>query len=153
LPTDLDVLLPLMHGKTTLVLGPSGSGKSTLINRLLPDARVLTNEISTALNSGKHTTTSTSLYWVDAAKTTAVIDSPGFQEFGLNHIDPMHLASLMPDIKAHASECKFYNCSHLHEPGCGVLLHMKSDASPHGISTNRYKIYSDLFAELSQKRY
>jgi len=151
--TDLDVLLPLMHGKTTLVLGPSGSGKSTLINRLLPDARVLTNEISTALNSGKHTTTSTSLYWVDAAKTTAVIDSPGFQEFGLNHIDPMHLASLMPDIKAHASECKFYNCSHLHEPGCGVLSQLKSGSSPHGISANRYKIYSDLFAELSQKRY
>lgn len=152
-PTDLDALLPLMHGKTTLVLGPSGSGKSTLINRLLPDARVLTNEISTALNSGKHTTTSTSLYWVDAAKTTAVIDSPGFQEFGLNHIDPMHLARLMPDIQAHASECKFYNCSHLHEPGCGVISHMKSGSSPHGISTNRYKIYSDLFAELSQKRY
>ncbi len=151
--TALDALLPLMQGKTTLVLGPSGSGKSTLINRLLPDAHVLTNEISTALNSGKHTTTSTSLYWVDAARTTAVIDSPGFQEFGLNHIDPMHLASLMPDIQAHATDCKFYNCSHLHEPGCGVLSTLKSGDSPHGISANRYKIYSDLFAELSQKRY
>jgi len=152
-PTDLDTLLPLMHGKTTLVLGPSGSGKSTLINRLLPDAQVLTNEISTALNSGKHTTTSTSLYWVDPDKTTAVIDSPGFQEFGLNHIEPMHLAGLMPDIKAFAGECKFYNCTHLHEPGCGVLSHMRSADSLQGISANRYKIYSDLFAELSQKRY
>jgi ribosome biogenesis GTPase len=150
---DTDALMNLMRGKTTLVLGPSGAGKSTLINRLVPDAQVLTNAISTALNSGKHTTTSTSLYWVDAQKTTAVIDSPGFQEFGLNHIDPMHLAGLMPDIKAHASECKFYNCSHLHEPGCGVLSAMKSTASPHPISTNRYKIYSDLFAELSQTRY
>ena len=100
----------VLSGKTTLVLGPSGSGKSTLINRLIPQAHVLTNAISTALNSGKHTTTSTTLYWVDAARTTAVIDSPGFQEFGLNHIEPMHLASLMPDIKAHASDCKFYNC-------------------------------------------
>lgn len=151
--TELALLLELMQGKTTLVLGPSGSGKSTLINRLLPHADVLTNEISTALNSGKHTTTSTSLYWVDEAKTTAVIDSPGFQEFGLNYIDPMHLAGLMPDIKAHAGDCKFYNCSHLHEPGCGVLNQMKEAPGAGGISANRYKIYSDLFAELSQTRY
>ena len=151
--TALDALMPLMQGKTTLVLGPSGSGKSTLINRLIPDAHVLTNAISTALNSGKHTTTSTSLYWVDSAKTTAVIDSPGFQEFGLNHIDPMHLASLMPDIKIHAQDCKFYNCTHLHEPGCGVINTIKQGKSPQEISVNRYKIYSDLFAELSQTRY
>jgi ribosome biogenesis GTPase len=153
---DLDAIL---KGKTTLVLGPSGSGKSTLINRLIPDAQVLTNAISTALNSGKHTTTSTTLYWVDKAKTTAVIDSPGFQEFGLNHIQPMHLVALMPDIRAHASDCKFYNCSHLHEPACGVItaLQKMSDGflppGPHEISTSRYKIYSNLFAELSQKRY
>jgi ribosome biogenesis GTPase len=142
-----------MRGKTTLVLGPSGSGKSTLINRFIPDAQVLTNAISTALNSGKHTTTSTSLYWVGTDKTTAVIDSPGFQEFGLNHIEPMHLAGLMPDIKAHAGDCKFYNCTHLHEPGCGVISVIKNGNSPHGISAHRYKIYSDLFAELSQKRF
>jgi len=151
--TELSELLAVMQGYTTLILGPSGSGKSTLINRLLPHADVLTNEISTALNSGKHTTTSTSLYWVDEAKTTAVIDSPGFQEFGLNHIDPMHLAGLMPDIKAHTGSCKFYNCSHLHEPGCEVLLHRQEASSAGGISANRYKIYSDLFAELSQTRY
>jgi ribosome biogenesis GTPase len=150
--TELVALLPLLQGKTTLILGPSGSGKSTFINRLLPGAQVLTNEISQALNSGKHTTTSTSLYWVDAAKTTAVIDSPGFQEFGLNHIEPMHLASLMPDIKAQASDCKFYNCTHLHEPGCGVLRATQAEGV-RSISSNRFKIYGDLFAELSQKRY
>lgn len=150
---DMQLLGPLLAGKTTLVLGPSGAGKSTLINRLVPGAQVLTNEISTALNSGKHTTTSTSLYWVDRSSKTAVIDSPGFQEFGLNHIAPMQLAGLMPDIKAHASDCKFYNCSHLHEPGCGVISTMKSASSPGGICARRYKIYSDLFAELSEKRF
>ena len=150
--TELAALLPLLAGKTTLILGPSGSGKSTFINRLLPGAQVLTNEISQALNSGKHTTTSTSLYWVDDTKTTAVIDSPGFQEFGLNHIEPMHLASLMPDIKAEAGDCKFYNCSHLHEPGCGVLRATQA-TGVRSISANRFKIYGDLFAELSQKRY
>jgi ribosome biogenesis GTPase len=150
---DMQLIAPLLDGKTTLVLGPSGAGKSTLINRLIPGAQVLTNEISTALNSGKHTTTSTSLYWVNRDNKTAVIDSPGFQEFGLNHIEPMHLAGLMPDIKVHASECKFYNCTHLHEPGCGVISTVKSGSRPHGICARRYKIYSDLFAELSQKRY
>lgn len=146
-------LLALMAGKTTLVLGPSGAGKSTLINLLVPGALALTNEISTALNSGKHTTTSTSWYWVDEARTTALIDSPGFQEFGLQHIDPMHLAGLMPDIKPLTTNCKFYNCTHLHEPGCGVLAAMKSDTSPRPVSQARYKIYSDLFAELSRSRY
>ena len=150
--TELADLMPLLQGKTTLILGPSGSGKSTFINRLLPGAQVLTQEISSALNSGKHTTTSTSLYWVDAAKTTAVIDSPGFQEFGLHHIEAMQLAQLMPDIKSHSGECKFYNCSHLHEPGCSVQKALQPD-QPSPISANRYKIYGDLFAELSQTRY
>jgi ribosome biogenesis GTPase len=142
-----------LAGKTTLVLGPSGSGKSTLINLLVPGAQVLTGEISTALNSGKHTTTSTNLYWVDEARTTALIDSPGFQEFGLQHIEPMHLAGLMPDLKPWVKNCRFYNCTHLHEPGCGVMAALQADAGSEEISPTRYKIYSDLFAELSQKRY
>ncbi len=151
---DREQLLKRLQGKTTLVLGPSGAGKSTLINLLVPGALAATNEISQALNSGKHTTTSTTWYWVDSARTTALIDSPGFQEFGLNQVDPMHLASLMPDLKAHAEHCKFYNCSHLHEPGCGVIAQVKSAPGPHEISARRYKIYSELFAELSQpKRY
>ncbi|HMS26868.1 MAG TPA: ribosome small subunit-dependent GTPase A [Burkholderiaceae bacterium] len=148
-----DLLTRVLEGKTTLVLGPSGSGKSTLINTLLPNAKVLTQEISQALNSGKHTTTSTTWYWLDDAKTTALIDSPGFQEFGLKHIDAMHLASYMPDFKVHVPECKFYNCTHLHEPGCGVINSMKLASSQHKISLERYRIYSSLFAELSDKRY
>ena len=92
----LDALQQRLAGQRTLVLGPSGVGKSTLVNRLVPTAKALTGEISRALNSGKHTTTSTSWYWVDAERTTALIDSPGFQEFGLNHIEPMQLA---PDAR------------------------------------------------------
>ncbi|MDW5442879.1 ribosome small subunit-dependent GTPase A [Polaromonas sp. SM01] len=145
-------LQALLRGKKTLVLGPSGAGKSSLTNLLVPDAQVLTAEISQALNSGKHTTTSTTLYWIDAERTTALIDSPGFQEFGLHHIDPMHLANYMPDLKAHAQDCKFYNCTHLHEPGCGVISQAKSASGPGSISASRYRLYSDLFAELSQER-
>ncbi len=151
--TEVQGLIDIMQGKTTLVLGPSGAGKSTLINRMCPDAQALTNEISTALQSGRHTTTSTRWYWVDAAKTTSVIDSPGFQEFGLHHIEPKHLAGLMPDLQAHADHCKFYNCTHLHEPGCGVLAALSAPGLSGAISRQRHKIYSDLFAELSQSRY
>ncbi len=149
-------LLDALAQKTTLVLGPSGAGKSTLINRLVPGAQALTQEISSALNSGKHTTTSTTHYWTDAARKTALIDSPGFQEFGLQHIDPMRLASLMPDLCAWVDQCKFYNCSHLHEPGCGVITRVAqrdSSESAASISPHRYRIYQELFAELSQQRY
>ncbi|RZI64043.1 MAG: ribosome small subunit-dependent GTPase A [Variovorax sp.] len=150
---DRATLMKLLAGKRTLVLGPSGAGKSTLINLLVPSASALTNEISYALNSGKHTTTSTTWYWVDAERTTGLIDSPGFQEFGLNHIEPMQLAKLMPDIAEHANDCKFYNCTHLHEPGCGVIAQVDSPARPGAINATRYRIYGELFAELSQSRY
>ena len=147
---DREALLKHLAGKTTLVLGPSGAGKSTLINLLVPGATVLTGEISQALNSGKHTTTSTTWYWVDEARTTALIDSPGFQEFGLNHIGPTQLAGCMPDLRPHLGECKFSNCTHLHEPDCAVISAIESASSPHPVGARRYKIYSELFAELSQ---
>ena len=147
---DREHLLKHLRGKTTLVLGPSGAGKSTLINLLVPGALVVTGEISQALNSGKHTTTSTALYWVDKERTTALIDSPGFQEFGLNHIEPMQLAGCMPDFKAHMGNCKFYNCTHLHEPGCGVIEATAQSPAEGGITPSRYRIYKELFAELSQ---
>lgn len=156
---DRESLLKHLQDKTTLVLGPSGAGKSTLINLLVPGASALTNEISQALNSGKHTTTSTTWYWVEAANAsgaawdqrTALIDSPGFQEFGLHHIDAMHLAAFMPDLKPHVANCKFYNCTHLHEPGCGVIAAVQLGDAEGGISATRYRIYGELFAELSQQ--
>lgn len=154
--SGLDELLDHLQGKTTLVLGPSGVGKSTLVNRLVPQAQAQTGEISRALNSGKHTTTSTTWYWVDAARTTALIDSPGFQEFGLNHLEAPRLASLMPDLRAALGDCKFYNCTHLHEPGCGVRARVGSpqaeDDGAGTIAASRYRLYEELFAELSAKR-
>jgi ribosome biogenesis GTPase / thiamine phosphate phosphatase len=149
---DHDKLLELLHGKTTLVLGPSGAGKSTLINLLVPGATAHTAEISKALQSGKHTTTTTTWYWVDAQRTTGLIDSPGFQEFGLHHIEPTQLAGLMPDLKRHLGNCKFYNCTHLHEPGCGVIPFVGAPGEG-AISPSRYRIYQDLFAELSQPKF
>ncbi len=138
--TGLPALQTRLQGRATLVLGPSGAGKSTLINRLVPGAQAQTGEISTALNSGKHTTTSTRWYWVDSTRSTALIDSPGFQEFGLQHIDAARLAGLMPDLRAHAGACRFYNCSHLHEPGCGVIAAVDQTKGGSGISPSRYRI-------------
>ncbi len=137
----------LLQGKATLVLGPSGAGKSTLINLLVPGAAAQTQEISQALKSGKHTTTTTTWYWTDGARRTAVIDSPGFQEFGLRQITPRQLPALMPDIAAHAGDCRFYNCTHLHEPGCAVLAAVGEGGS---VTPRRHTIYRELFDELSQ---
>lgn len=151
----LQTLQAKLTDKTSLVLGPSGAGKSTLINKLVPGLDILTGELSQALRAGKHTTTSTTWYWIDDSHTSALIDSPGFQEFGLRHIDAMRLARYMPDLSAHADHCRFYNCSHLHEPGCAVMAAVQGQPQVDGepISADRYRIYAELFSELSESRY
>ena len=140
-------LVPLLEGRATLVLGPSGTGKSTLINLLAPDAGAQIGEVSQALNSGRHTTTSTRWYWLDGARTTALIDSPGFQEFGLRQIDAQQLPRLMPDLREHAKACRFYNCTHRQEPECGV----QAAVARGEISETRYRIYRELFDELTRR--
>ena len=139
-----------LHGRTTLVLGPSGAGKSTLINRFVPQAEAQVGEISQALNSGRHTTTTTTWYALgEDREHGALIDSPGFQEFGLQHVPPVELASLMPDLRAHLGGCRFHNCTHLHAPGCSGRAAVEAGS----IAETRYRIYRELFSELSAPRY
>ena len=142
-------VMPLLEGKASLVLGPSGAGKSTLINTLLPHARAEVGEISQALNSGRHTTTSSLWYWLDDSRHSAVIDSPGFQEFGLHHIPPTELPRWMPDLARHMNDCRFHNCTHRQEPGCAVQAAVASGE----ISPIRHSLYVALFDELSQPRW
>jgi ribosome biogenesis GTPase len=143
------LLEPLLAGQVTLLLGASGVGKSTLINAVVPDATAQVGEISRALNAGRHTTTTTSWYWLDERHEAAVLDSPGFQEFGLQQIEAADLARWLPDVAAHAAQCRFVNCTHRSEPDCAV----RAAAERGEVAPARLRLYEQLYEELSLPRY
>ncbi len=111
-------LLPFLQGHTSVLVGQSGMGKSTLINALIPEAQAATREISTVLDSGKHTTTHAKLYHLNA--TSDLIDCPGVQMFGLHHLDFAAIESSFPEFQPYLGDCRFANCTHSHEPDCAI---------------------------------
>jgi ribosome biogenesis GTPase len=115
---DVAPLLPFLQGHTSVLVGQSGMGKSTLINALIPDALAATREISTVLDSGKHTTTHARLYHLNAGSN--LIDCPGVQLFGLHHLDFAAIERSFPEFLPHLGHCRFANCSHSHEPDCAI---------------------------------
>lgn len=141
------LLAPLLAGQSTILIGQSGMGKSSLINLLVPDADIATREISAALDTGKHTTTFTRLYRIGG--DTAIIDSPGFQEFGLYHLSEGMLERAFREFSPFLGSCKFYNCRHLIEPSCAVLAAVKSGR----ITPMRHALYAQLLHESAQTLY
>ncbi|MEO6976548.1 MAG: ribosome small subunit-dependent GTPase A [Gallionella sp.] len=115
---DVSALRPFLHGHTSVLVGQSGMGKSTLINALLPDAQAATREISTVLDSGKHTTTHARLYRVDA--DSSLIDCPGVQAFGLHHLSFGGIEQGFVEFAQYLGQCRFRDCRHAHEPGCAL---------------------------------
>lgn len=115
--TDAAPLRPWLAGQMTVLVGQSGMGKSTLVNALVPDAGAATREISTALDSGKHTTTHARLY---AFEGGALIDSPGLQEFGLAHLTRGEIELGFAEFVPHLGQCRFRDCKHENEPGCAI---------------------------------
>jgi len=115
---DVSALRPLLQDHISVLVGQSGMGKSTLINALLPDAQAATREISTVLDSGKHTTTHARLYRLD--KGSALIDCPGVQAFGLHHLSFGGIEQGFVEFAPYLGQCRFRDCRHLHEPGCAI---------------------------------
>lgn len=115
---SVEPLRPLLAGYTSIFLGQSGMGKSTLTNALLGETLARTNDISAALDSGKHTTTHAQLY--DLADNTFLIDSPGLQEFGVHHLAVPDLLHYFPDMRHLIGQCRFHNCTHRQEPNCAI---------------------------------
>ena len=139
---DISALLPFLMGQTSVLVGQSGMGKSTLINALVPDAMRETAEISSALDSGRHTTTHARLFHL--SEHSHIIDSPGLQEFGLHHLDPDRLAHAFPEFRPYLGHCRFRNCRHLDEPDCAIAAAFESGR----INVKRLAVYRKLAARL-----
>ena len=140
-------LAPLLAGQSSILIGQSGMGKSSLINLLVPDADIATREISEVLDTGKHTTTFTRLYRLPGGGN--IIDSPGFQEFGLYHLSEGQLERAFVDFKPYLGGCKYYNCRHLAEPQCAVLQAVADGK----IARLRHTLYGQLLHESAQTLY
>jgi ribosome biogenesis GTPase len=114
----LEQLRERLAGRLSIVTGPSGVGKSTLLNEIQPGLQIATGEVSDALSKGRHTTTSAELHPLDGGGYVA--DTPGIRELGLWQIPPDELGWCFPEFRDHIGACAFSDCTHLHEPRCGL---------------------------------
>ena len=130
----------MLEGKTTLLSGNSGVGKSTLIGAIDPTIDIRTGEISDSFHKGKHTTTFSTMYRVADG---FIIDTPGVKGFGLIDIDDKELWHYFPEMISRAGECKFFNCTHTHEPHCAVIEAVKREE----IAFSRYESYLKILDE------
>lgn len=130
-----------MKDKINVISGNSGVGKSTLINVLDPTFRVKTGHVSESHQTGKHTTTFAEMF--ELASGIRIIDTPGIRGFGTIDIERTELFHFFPEIFRASKKCKYHNCIHLSEPGCGV----KEEVETGNISESRYINYLMMLEE------
>ena len=137
----VDAVAAIMREGTTLLSGNSGVGKSTLVRAVCPDVEIRTGEISESHHKGRHTTTFSTMYRLPSGGR--VIDTPGIKGFGLIDIDDAELWHYFPEMLSRGGDCRFYNCTHTHEPGCAVIEAVRSGA----IAESRYVSYLKMMDE------
>ncbi|MEM9672581.1 MAG: ribosome small subunit-dependent GTPase A [Bacteroidota bacterium] len=143
---DIQQLQERLNGKVSLFSGHSGVGKSTILNQVHSEIQQKTSEVSTFANKGVHTTTYAEMFRID--QKTFVIDTPGIKELGLMDINEGELRDYFPEMRALIGECKFYNCTHVHEPGCAVRDAVESGE----ISESRYYNYLSMLEDEDSHR-
>lgn len=136
----VEIIRKMLRDNTTLVAGNSGVGKSTLVSTIDPSLDIRTGEISESHHKGKHTTTFSTMYPIEGGY---IIDTPGIKGFGLIDIESRELCRYFPEMMRLAPDCRFYNCTHTHEPGCAV-----SEAVKEGrVAWSRYESYLKILDE------
>lgn len=131
----------MLDGCTTLLSGNSGVGKSTLVSTIDPSLDIRTGEISESHRKGRHTTTFSTMYPIGDGGY--IIDTPGIKGFGLIDIDDAELWHYFPEMMRVAPDCRFYNCTHTHEPGCAVVEAVRNGT----IAAARYESYLKMLDE------
>jgi ribosome biogenesis GTPase len=126
------------------LIGPSGVGKSTILNRILPNAGLLTREVSDATGKGRHTTVAAELLAMDGGAYVA--DTPGLRSVGLVDLDRFEVASLFKELQPLIGQCRFADCLHLGEPGCAVQCAVADGR----FAPERYESYRKLVDDVTR---
>jgi len=145
----IDALRTLLTDKVTLLSGHSGVGKSSLINTLLPDLAIKTGALSDVHDMGMHTTTFSEMHALPGGDKGYLIDTPGIKGFGTVDFAKEETGHYFPEIFKASADCRFNNCTHIHEPGCAVLKAVEE----HRISQSRYASYLSILDDASEGKY
>ncbi len=133
---SINAIKPLLQDKTTVIVGQSGVGKSSITRVMMPSVVLKTGKLSDKTGKGAHTTSVTQMYY-DAPLNANIIDSPGVWEYGLWVMSPHEIAGGFREFQSYLGQCKFSNCTHIHEPQCAIMQAVKQGQ----IRENRYTSY------------